>query len=124
MTRLKQSEILFDKWQKAQANETDEAYLLYHKRKKGTAGYIPKQNFFSDGIFFEDLYNKANRKILFIAKECNAYQKKDLIKEDIHISCSSFWTKNQVEEAIKGSCAKNNFIKCLLQNQLQMVQVM
>lgn len=65
---------LFEDWISAHIKESDDDYEKYHKKSKGEIGYIPKNSFLCDGIMFEDKYKKSSPKILFISKECHAWE--------------------------------------------------
>lgn len=87
----------YKEWADKHAEETDEDYYKYHKKVKGERGYIPKKNFFYDGILFEDKYNNARTKILFIAKECNAYDINQKYEtEDVITTDKEYWARNEV----------------------------
>ena len=66
MNKTEKLEELFRKWAELHKIEDDNEYNTYHKYEKNGTGYIPKQNFYGDGILFEDEYTSAKCKILFI----------------------------------------------------------
>lgn len=56
---------LFNRWKNAQISESDEHYAKYRFGNVGKASFLP------DGIIDYDTYAKADKKVLFIAKEAN-----------------------------------------------------
>ena len=105
MSKTEELKALFEEWKDCHANESDNEYLEYHKEEKGSPNYIPKQNFISDWILDEPKYNAAQTKILYIAKECNAYKLKKAdkdkeIEEEIDLDYEDFWAKKEVEDCV------------------------
>ena len=110
MSRTNDLNALFDEWKELHAAENDKEYFEYHKILKENLGYIPKQNFLGDGILFEDFYNKSEKKVLFIAKECNAYYRDKKNKIEILTDSNGFWAKNEVETVLNNGVMNNSFL--------------
>ena len=103
----------YEEWAEMHANECDEEYQEYHQKTKDALGYIPKENFFYDGILFEEDYKNADKKILFIAKECNAYYDNITIKTEIITSNYMYWARVEVEGIIAGKKSATVFLSGL-----------
>ena len=103
----------YEEWAEMHANECDEEYQEYHQKTKDALGYIPKENFFYDGILFEEDYKNADKKILFIAKECNAYYDNTTIKTEIITSNYMYWARVEVEGIIAGKKSATVFLRGL-----------
>lgn len=58
---------LFSLWQRAHANEREESW----QQTRGSAINITKEHFRRDGIIDNDIFQKEDRKILFISSEAN-----------------------------------------------------
>ncbi len=97
---------LFEEWSKAHAAEPEDEYKNYHNKDSKTPGYIPRQNFICDGVLFKDKYDEAERKILYIAKECNEYNEECVNKEQIDIDNSNIWLKNEINNKSGGVFVK------------------
>lgn len=112
MKTVEERNKFFEEWANLHhTQETDDEYYEYHKKKKGEKGYIPKDNFYYDGILFEDKYANASKKILFIAKECNAYdinKKYDAI--DKITTDDDFWARNEVTEIAENRASYSVFL--------------
>ena len=66
-SKSEQLEKLFKAWEKAQAEEPDDIWML----TRGNSHNITKDQFRRDGIIHERTYVKEKRKILFISAEAN-----------------------------------------------------
>lgn len=66
-SKSQQLEKLFKAWEKAQAEEPDDIWML----TRGNSRNITKEHFRRDGIIHERTYVKEKRKILFISAEAN-----------------------------------------------------
>ena len=66
-SKSQQLERLFKAWEKAQAEEPDDIWML----TRGNSHNITKEHFRRDGIIHERTYVKEKRKILFISAEAN-----------------------------------------------------
>ena len=66
-SKSQQLEMLFKAWEKAQAEEPDDIWML----TRGNSHNITKEHFRRDGIIHERTYVKEKRKILFISAEAN-----------------------------------------------------
>ena len=95
-------------WIKKQESDSD--YENYHIKKLGMAGYIPKDSFFIDGIICEEEYKNAGNKVLYIAKECNAweYDKQNVVNKENRLNMSEFFARKELK---KGDKTKNRFLK-------------
>lgn len=97
-------------WIKKQESESDSDYENYHIKKLGMSGYIPKESFFIDGIICEEEYKNAGNKVLYIAKECNAweYDKQNVVNKENRLNMSEFFARKELK---KGDKTKNRFLK-------------
>jgi len=95
-------------WIKKQESDLD--YENYHIKKRGMSGYIPKESFFIDGIICEEEYKNAGNKVLYIAKECNAweYDKQNVVNKENRLNMSEFFVRKELK---KGDKTKNRFLK-------------
>ena len=66
-SKSEQLEKLFMVWEKAQAEEPDDIWML----TRGNSRNITKEHFRRDGIIHEHTFEKEKRKILFISAEAN-----------------------------------------------------
>lgn len=67
MTKTEELKKLFDKWKRAQKNESDDSC----KKTMISSKIITKDFFTKDGIIDEKRYNKQKTKVLFISNESN-----------------------------------------------------
>ena len=98
----------YEEWIKKQESDFD--YENYHIKKNGVAGYIPKESFFIDGIICDKEYESACKKVLYIAKECNAweYDKPNVVNKENRLNMSEFFARKELK---KGDKTKNRFLK-------------
>jgi len=116
---MNEYDALMNAWVEEHENEPDKGYENYHIKTKGTVGYIPKESFFIDGIICEDEYEKADNKVLYIAKECNAweYGKANSVSKENRLDMDKFFARIECQ---KGNKTKNRFLKgmAMLQNAI------
>ena len=105
---------MYDQWIKSQESDLD--YEKYHIKKPTEVGYIPKGSFFIDGIINDGEYEKATIKVLYIAKECNAWYFNEKNKKIVNLDMNEFFARKELTK----KNTKNRFLKgmAMLQNAI------
>lgn len=98
---------LFSQWKETHQEEPDEVFRSY-----SPSGSIPKKSFLPDGIIDIGAYERAEPKILFVAKEANWFHPQG-DNNTSTLADSPFWLRDVVEDRLSAGRGGSSFSRRL-----------